>query len=235
MSISADRSAISAILSSGAVGVEARGNMPDARLLPEETAVLGRVADVRRREFSTARSLARIALAELGFPAIPILPGANREPMWPPGVVGSITHCPGYCAVAVAPNTSLASIGIDAEVHAELPPGILQMVASEEEREWISGRSGDAVCWDRVLFSAKESVYKAWFPIARRWLGFEHVTVAFGPDTFSFRARLLVEPLIIDNDRVTDFDGRFRLYGGHILTSVAITARGIASPDSGRT
>ena len=75
------------------------------------------------------RTCARIALGRLGLPPAPLLSGPKREPLWPDGVVGSITHCDGYRAVAVARADQLASIGIDAEPHAELPAGILARIA----------------------------------------------------------------------------------------------------------
>src|SRR5713226_6813352 len=144
-------SIISAILPPSAVGAEMFGDLPDGVLLTEELAVGGRAIEKRRREFATGRCLARRALEYLGFPPLPILPGPHREPRWPEGVVGSITHCLGYCAAVVAPAHMVAAIGIDAEVHAALPDGVLRMVTREEERGWIQAHTGEATCWDRVL------------------------------------------------------------------------------------
>ena len=76
------------------------GDLPDVRLFPAEEAVIADAVDRRRREFATARACARAALAKLGVPAAPIVPGSRGAPQWPPGVVGSITHCriPGWTA-----------------------------------------------------------------------------------------------------------------------------------------
>src|SRR5207302_1592308 len=79
--------------------------------------------------------------------------------------------------------------GIDAEIHDELPEGVLGRISLPEEREWLEARAGDETSWDTVLFSAKESVFKAWFPLARRWLGFEDAHVDLAPEEGAFQAR----------------------------------------------
>jgi 4'-phosphopantetheinyl transferase EntD len=199
-------------LVAGAVAAEVVGDAPDASLLPEEEAVLGAVAPARRRDFTLGRVCARRALRELGVAAGPILSGTTREPLWPNGVVGSITHCAGYAAAAVARSDELASLGIDAEPHAELPDGVLALVAVEEELDWLRGRAAGGRCWDRILFSAKESVYKAWFPLTHAWLGFHDAAVTFdGAGTF--RARVLVDA------PVEGFTGRYAVANGLVVTA----------------
>ena len=71
-------------------------------LFPEEEAAIARAVPTRRREFATGRWCARRALHDLGLPPAPIIPGERGAPGWPPGVVGTITHCPGYRGAAVA-------------------------------------------------------------------------------------------------------------------------------------
>ena len=151
--------------------------------------------------------------------------GPRGEPVWPPGIAGSITHCPGYCAAAVAPSHVAAAIGIDAEVDAALPAGVLDMIAGTDERRWIEARAGDGLHWDRLLFSAKESVYKAWFPIMRRWLDFEAVHVRFCPETASFRATFPAERAVLLDEPLDGFDGRYARLTAHVVTSVVVEAR----------
>ena len=83
--------------------------------------------------------------------------------------------------------------------------------------------------WDRLLFSAKESVYKAWFPLARRWLGFEDARLSFdpGPDPArgGFTARLLVEDLpSVAGRPVTTLTGRYAVADGLLATAIALPA-----------
>ena len=95
---------IAEILPSSVVSVEAFADSLDATLYPEEEAVVARAVAKRRREFTTVRACARTALARLGRPPAPIIPGPRGAPGWPPGIVGSMTHCDGYraCALALA-------------------------------------------------------------------------------------------------------------------------------------
>jgi 4'-phosphopantetheinyl transferase EntD len=194
---------------------------PSARLFPEEAAQLGSAIESRTREFTTARLCARLALAKLGFPPLPILRGPNREPLWPPGVAGSITHCKGFRAAVVARQSDLLAVGIDAEIHAELPADVLEYVCLESEIHWLA-TAQKGIHWSRVLFSAKESVYKAWFTLTHRWLRFEDVAVSVVPGEGAFHARLLVDPPVIDGQALTGFSGRFLVRNGLILSATAV-------------
>jgi 4'-phosphopantetheinyl transferase EntD len=207
-------------------------------LFPEEERVIARAVDKRRREFVTARACARTALTELGLPRGPIASGERGEPLWPPGVVGSITHCEGYRACAVGRAREVATIGIDAEPHAPLPDGLLGDVARPEELPVLERlhRSSPQVHWDRLLFSAKESVYKAWFPLARRWLGFEDALLRIDPQRFTFDARLLVAGPLLGERPLTGFSGRWAVSDGLVLTAIALEAdceRGIPGGPKG--
>jgi 4'-phosphopantetheinyl transferase EntD len=145
----------------------------------------------RRREFATGRACARRALDRLGLPTGAIPVGARGEPLWPDGIVGSITHCRGYRACAVARDTDLAAIGIDAEPDAPLRERVLAAVAVPEELPGLERLAilDPDTSWDRLLFCAKESVYKAWFPLTGRRLGFGDTAVAFDPDSARFSVR----------------------------------------------
>lgn len=196
--------------------IDQLGEDGDAAPLPEEEPLIKGAVAARRAEFATARSCARQALRNLGLPAGPILRGAKREPLWPTGIVGSITHCTGYRAAAVARATEVLTIGIDAEPHAAIEARITERVLDDAERAWIAG-APVGIHWDRLIFSAKESVYKAWFPLARRWLGFEEAHVAIDPDAGAFRARLLIEP---PAGVPVEFNGRYLIKDGLVLTAI---------------
>lgn len=226
------RGLIARILPPVVAVVETRGPLPGAALLPEEEALVARAVAKRREEFTTVRSCARQALAQLGLPPAPLLSGPQREPLWPGGIVGSLTHCAGYRGAAVARQADLAGIGIDAEPHEPLPAGVLPRVSLDEERERLR-RLPAGVHWDRLLFSAKESVYKTWFPLARCWLGFEDARLEFSPGADpgrgSFTAELLVAGLPpVGGRAVTVLDGRYAVGGGLLVTAIVLPA---AAPD----
>jgi 4'-phosphopantetheinyl transferase EntD len=217
---------IEAILPDAAAAEEAFADMPGVVLFPEEEAVLARAVDKRRREFTTARACARAALARLGLPPVPIVPGLRGAPQWPAGVVGSMTHCAGYRACAVARDRDLLTIGLDAEPHGPLPDGVLKAVASPQERKRLAALAAAApgTHWDRMLFSAKESVYKAWFPLTQRWLGFEDASVTIDSDEGTFTAELLVDGPLIKDEPLTGFTGRWLVDQGLIITVIAVPA-----------
>lgn len=207
---------------------EAFGDAPDIALFPDEEAVIANAVDKRRREFTTARACARTALAELGVAPVPIVPGPRGAPQWPPGVVGSITHCAGYCASAVARTGDVITIGMDAEPHDTLPDGVLEAIADGAETARLAALAAarPEVCWDRLLFSAKESVYKAWFPLTRRFLRFEEAALTIDPVNRTFDAQLLVNGPVVLGSVVTGFAGRWLVRDGLILTAIVVTAVG---------
>ncbi|MBX6384282.1 MAG: 4'-phosphopantetheinyl transferase, partial [Microbispora sp.] len=111
---------ISEILPPWVASAESFGDVPEETLLPEERPFIAQAVDRRRREFVTGRHCARLALARIGVPPGPIPRGERGAPVWPAGTVGSITHCSGYRAAAVAPAHLARAIGIDAEPHEPL-------------------------------------------------------------------------------------------------------------------
>ena len=176
---------IADILPAAAAAAESLGPEPEPEpgLFPAEAALVRTAGPRRRAEFTAGRACARAALARLGLPATPVLAGRAGEPRWPAGVTGSITHCAGYRACAVARTTDLAGLGIDAEPNAGLPAGLIESVAGHAERDWIARQAAaaPAVCWDRLLFSAKEAAGKLWYPLTGRWPGPRQVAVFPGP------------------------------------------------------
>lgn len=161
-------------------------------LFREEELALGSAVEKRRREFITGRACAREALAGLGLPGVAVPVGAAGAPRWPAGVVGSITHCSGYRAAAVGRAADFDAIGIDAEPDLRLPPGVLEAIALPVERERVGRllREVPGPCWDRLLFSAKEAAFKAWFPLTGTRLGFEDAEVDFAAASGRFAVRL---------------------------------------------
>ena len=227
---------IEKILPGAVACAEAFDDPPDAVLYPQEEAVISRAVEKRRREFRTVRHCARQAMRELGLPPAAVLPGEHREPLWPPGVVGSMTHCAGYRAAVVARSGDLLTVGIDAEPHEPLPPDVLDVIALTEEQVQIADLAAahgvphySAQHWDRLLFCAKETVYKAWFPLTQRWLGFSDAAItidpaASGPTEGTFSARLLAAGPTIAGHALTGFDGRWLISDSLVITAIAVPA-----------
>ena len=216
---------LSGIVTQGVMAFDANDDEPGARPWPDESVAIGHVAEGRYREFTTARDCAQRALTALGRPRAPVLRGPSREPLWPEGVVGSITHCVGYRAAALALRRDYLSIGIDVEPGRVLPGGVVQTIASEAERLWMRSQPPTDVPWPLVLFSAKESVYKAWFPLTHRWLGFKDVAMTVDPPSGTFYARLLVDGPLVGNRPLEGFNGKFAHRGNRVVTFVGVPTR----------
>ncbi|HEY8978192.1 MAG TPA: 4'-phosphopantetheinyl transferase superfamily protein [Streptomyces sp.] len=210
-----------------AIGPAAADPGAEAGLFPEELAVIARAVDKRRREFATVRACARQAMEKLGVAPRPILPGERGAPGWPEGLRGSMTHCAGYCAAALVREGDLASLGIDAEPHDRLPEGVQSAIAlpAEEERLAALTAAHPGVHWDRLLFSAKESVYKAWFPLTAKWLDFSEADIVLTPsdDTFgTLSATLLVPGPVVDGRKVGRFEGYWTVRDGVLATAITV-------------
>ena len=203
--------------------VEVHDDPPGIELYAQERALVARAVEARRREFTTGRHCARTALARLGFPPVAIAKDARGGPLWPSGVVGSITHCAGYRAAAVARTADLAAVGIDAEPAEPLPAGVLDLISLEKERaelaELATGWPG--IPWARLLFSAKECVYKCWAPLTGTFLDFDGAHVRFDPPTTSFVARLLVPDAEVVAGPEGELHGRFAVRDGLVVTAIA--------------
>jgi len=209
----------------GLAAAELYADPPQLAPLPEEEPLIARSVAKRRNEFVTVRHCAREALSRLGLPPVPILKGEKGEPCWPRGVVGSLTHCEGYRGAVVARQEAVRSVGIDAEPHGVLPDGVLDAISLPAERAELRSLP-DGLHWDRILFCAKEATYKAWFPVVRRWLGFEDAHITFEVDdtgeSGSFRSRILIDPTAPSGPPLEVLEGRWSVRNGLALTAIVL-------------
>jgi 4'-phosphopantetheinyl transferase EntD len=103
---------------------------------------------------------------------------------------------------------------------------MLELITLNEERVRLGKLATrmPGICWDRLLFSAKESVYKTWFPLARRWLGFESADIVIDPHRGTFTARLLVQGPLVNGTPLTRLSGRWLADQGLLVTVVVVPA-----------
>lgn len=192
----------------------------DECLLPEadRNAVLA-ASETRRLEYLSVRWCAYMALSSLGHRPLAIRSGPSGEPIWPRGICGSMTHCLGYRAAAVARSSDYRSIGIDAEPNEVLPVDVEEFVASKREQEELEElrASRPEISWDRLLFSAKECVYKVCFPLTRQWLDFSDVGISFDLENDSFDAHVGD----LSTDLPVTIHGRWMAHD-YLLTAIVI-------------
>jgi 4'-phosphopantetheinyl transferase EntD len=160
-------------------------------LYPEEEQCVRNAVAARRREFAQGRFCARQALACLGIRNFPLLMAKDRAPLWPEGVIGSLSHCGGYCAAAVARKGSIVGLGIDVETVEPLEPGLLAMICTDSEMAWLAESTADARGeLAKLIFSAKESVFKCVHPPTGVFLDFHDCEIRVDEALGTFSATL---------------------------------------------
>jgi 4'-phosphopantetheinyl transferase EntD len=184
----------------------------------EERLIEGSVIK-RQREFRAGRNAARAALKQLDAPSGPLLRGKHREPIWPRGFIGSISHCDDSCITACVKKGKIISLGLDVEPLKPLKPGIARYIETEGERLFME-RHPELP--PRLIFSAKESLYKCYHPLVRRFFGFHSVEldIDIPQQRFSFSPTSSSE---VDFPRDVLFHGCYLITEDHLYTSCYLT------------
>ena len=194
-------------------------------LLPEEAAYVEKAVAKRVKEFAAGRVCAKAALAALGVHDVALLAGLGRQPLWPAGIVGSITHTAGLCAAAVASAGRVAAIGLDSEIAGAPTVDIWPSICRDEELAWVGSLAAEQhAAAVTLLFSAKEAFYKAQYPLVGEWLDFHDVRIEV-PDGTRPRGEFLVTPTReIRFGRHTPFPliGRYAYHEEFVSTGVAV-------------
>lgn len=192
-------------------------------LTSEEAGYVAGSVPKRVREFAAGRACARLALRELEIPCISIAMQPDRQPQWPPLVVGSISHTNGYCAAIVAKKEALHSIGLDCEVVGAVPSDLWAMVCTERELEWLHALSmARQSVAATLLFAAKEAAFKCQFSLTGDWWDFHDVEIevklSAGYNTLS------AKPLgQADGDRIpATMSGTYRFHDGFLTVATWI-------------
>jgi len=200
----------------GAELVEFQGAAP---LFPSEMSLVRGAVRKRREEFQAGRHCAREALAQLGHPPVPLLRDAQRAPIWPQGIVGSISHAGGFCGAVVARRGAIVALGFDVERRDAVTLDLWPRIASAEEHaEGEVQGSSDA---RSMVFSAKEAFYKAQYTLSRSWLEFEDVSIRIVDDgRFEVRLERTVPGVA---RRGALIPGQFRFSESLVFCAVALT------------
>tara|TARA_R110002110_G_scaffold29785_6_gene105866 strand:+ start:1417 stop:2058 length:642 start_codon:yes stop_codon:yes gene_type:complete len=200
-----------ALLPAGAAVASGDPRAPAPPLWPGENL---RASPARRAEFAAGRAAARAAMIALGHPAAAIPMQPDRAPLWPPGLVGSITHSATACLAAVLPIPAL--IGIDLEPATALETNLWSTILRPEEQAWLQGRA-DAGLLAKQIFSAKEATYKAQYPVSKTIFGFEAIRISLTATDFTATFTTSISGF----HKGSTLHGRHCLTENHILTVVA--------------
>jgi len=187
----------------------------------EERAVRRRgLSERRMQEFRAGRACARDLLEALGHRRYGLLKGSNGEPLWPTGIVGSITHCSGYCAAVAASSSVFSGLGVDAEALSEENADLLHTVATKPELEDLGRISINPAHLATLIFSAKESIYKAIFYTVMRLVDFHEVRISLDFESCTFTARSALDDRL--SAPLASLRGRFLVTTSHVLTLCAL-------------
>lgn len=197
--------------------VEHRDNWSKA-LAPAERAQLGDVCEKRQAEYAAGRNQARRLIAVLTGTAEPLLAGDYRQPLWPEGIAGSISHSDDFCGVAVARDSTIADLGIDVETFESLDPDVEEFVLTPTELkaaknlpDWVS----------KLIFSIKESNYKCCYHRVQAFIDFKQCEVILDIDTQTYTSHIQCnnadgEPLSLQ------VRGGWLIEADHIFTSAVM-------------
>jgi len=217
-----DKTLINSLFPLQVITVEANPTLVRESCYTEEEAYIRNAMPKRRQEFAAGRLCARRALTQFGIKDYPLLVGNNREPIWPPGIVGSITHTEGYCGVAIALKTNIKSLGLDVEFARNLDGNCWEHICTQQELAWINSLPSDIQQENIALvFSAKECLYKCQYAISKRWIDFHDVTIKVDLGVREFEATFMVN-LGSSFKRGTCLNGKYLFYHGHVFTGMSI-------------
>ena len=222
---------IEALFPPGVIAAEVSGPVPLGLLYPAEAAGLGRMVASRAAEFAGGRLAARLALERLGVEGFAVTAAPDRKPVWPEGVVGSITHSAGLCAAVAARHGECLGLGLDTEQVGRVTAPLAARICVPSELAWIESlEEAQRPAGRALVFAAKEAFYKAQSPLTDEWLGFEALAVEV-PDFAAGLAqggvgRILATPTrAIALDALADrpWWGRFRFYDGFVTAGLSLS------------
>ena len=206
--------------------------MWDAPLCSAEENLVLKAVEKRKREFRAGRNCAHTLLREASVECPALLKGKQREPGWPEGWVGSISHTQGLCVVAIAPQDLFQSIGLDVEQALPMKDEIKDMICLPEEQDQLvrlrltPGQELASLPLDKVIFSAKESIHKTYFPLNYHTLDFLDARVELNPADKSFAATI-IKPEPVPRVPIRDLKGKYCVNQNYVATFIALQSRNI--------
>lgn len=186
------------------------------KAMPDEEPHVKKAVKKRQQEFRAGRKAARDAMAKLGCPPTTIPVGFRREPIWPSDVMGSISHDAELAIAIVGFAANYRGLGIDIEEDADLDKDLWGVLFTPSELEWLYCLSAkDRPRLARILFSAKESVYKYQFPKTREIPDFTELELRLNTKLCLFDGKFLTNKF---HQMVGPIQGRWMHGDGHVLT-----------------
>ena len=213
------------------------------KLHPAEENYFSQLSSVSRKEhYRSGRICAGEVLSKLGTRGQPVLRDPQtREPLWPEGISGAITHSGNWAAAAAGKTSDVSGIGIDLEdLERQVDSRISRHVCIPEEQKWLQECGEDFLEKNlKIIFSAKESIFKAFFPYTRTYLHFHDARILMEqtffqksksdslskkeknskPEKFEF-VYLLLNDKVISQTGISEGKGKVHFFENYVLTSL---------------
>ena len=213
------------------------------KLHPAEENYFSQLSSVSRKEhYRSGRICAGEVLSRLGTLGQPVLRDPQtREPLWPEGISGAITHSGNWAAAAAGKTSEVLGIGIDLEdLERQVDSRISRHVCIPEEQKWLQECGEDFLEQNlKIIFSAKESIFKAFFPYTRTYLHFHDARILMEqtlfqksksdslskteknskPEKFEF-VYLLLNDKVISQTGISEGKGKVHFFENYVLTSL---------------
>lgn len=213
------------------------------KLHPAEENYFSQLSSVSRKEhYRSGRICAGEVLSKLGTLGQPVLRDPQtREPLWPEGISGAITHSGKWAAAAAGKTSDVLGIGIDLEdLERQVDSRISRHVCIPEEQKWLQECGEDFLEQNlKIIFSAKESIFKAFFPYTRTYLHFHDARILMEqtffqksksdslskkeknskPEKFEF-VYLLLNDKVISQTGISEGKGKVHFFENYVLTSL---------------
>lgn len=176
----------------------------------------------RLADYSTGRACARTVLGELGHHEHSLVSGSDRQPLWPDGTCGSISHCEGVAVAVVTADPRCRGLGVDVERITLLEQAVIEMICTEAELATLQDLPADLrpiqAC---LIFSIKESLFKCFHPVFGVWFDFQQASVSLAPDRRSFET--VFDPgLPFAGVSAENFTGRCAVLDGVVASSAQL-------------
>ncbi|MFJ3032704.1 4'-phosphopantetheinyl transferase [Rothia terrae] len=190
-------------------------------MFPEELQYINNSVPSRRSEYASGRWCARAALMQLGLGFLSIPSGEDRAPIWPNGIVGSITHTNNYRGAAASLSSRISILGVDTETARPLSENQFNIISTRKEQITAKtlNRNNPNIPWSTVIFSAKESVYKAYYQRCKIPLDFLSIEIELKPKNTNITAFITTQTPYQDVICTTLY-GKWCFDGTNIYTSV---------------
>ena len=213
------------------------------KLHPAEENYFSQLSSVSRKEhYRSGRICAGEVLSKLGARGQPVLRDPQtREPLWPEGISGAITHSGNWAAAAAGKTSEVSGIGIDLEdLERQVDSRISRHVCIPEEQKWLQECGEDFLeQYLKIIFSAKESIFKAFFPYSRTYLHFHDARILMEqtffqkskPDSLSEKENisnpakfefeyLMLNEKVIRQTGISEGKGKVHFFENYVLTSL---------------